>query len=112
VLGATYIGGSGEDYGQQVGVDGKGNVYVLGTSPTVTATPGVYAASGNDQFVAKFDPTLSQLLYLTRLVDRAQSMAVDAAGNVYLTGGRMNDAYVLKLTPDGFCCVSVHFRRF
>lgn len=101
VLGATYIGGSSEDYGQQVGVDAKGNVYVLGTSPTVTATPGAYAMSGIDQFVAKFDPTLSQLLYLTRLVDRAQSMAVDAAGYVYLTGGRKNDAYVLKITPDG-----------
>jgi uncharacterized protein (TIGR03437 family) len=97
---STLIGGSNFDACHSVGVDSAGNAYVVGVTastdfPTVnpfqSSLQGSSVYSYNaDAFVAKLNPTGTKLLYSTYLgglnADVATSVAVDAAGNAYVTG--------------------------
>jgi hypothetical protein len=82
------------DYGSSITVDAAGNIYVAGiaTSPDLPTANGMQRAMGGltDAFVAKLDPSGARLVYSTYLggsgIDAASSVAVDSAGNVYLTG--------------------------
>lgn len=96
---STYLGGAGDDADTafsgvvDVAVDGAGNVYVTGTTPSADfpTTPGANQTPGGrlDVFVTKFSPT-GALLYSTYLGgpcdDYAREIAVDTAGNAYITG--------------------------
>jgi len=95
----TYLGGSNEDEGSSIKVDGDGNVYVAGSTastdfPTVNALQSSFGGGPPyapfDVFVAKLNPTGSTLVYSTYLggsrVERAGRMAVDSSGEVYVTG--------------------------
>jgi hypothetical protein len=107
---ASYFGGSGNDTAWDVALDGAGNVYVAGEtlSAGLPATPGAFQANyaggypgaGGDAFVAKFDNTCSNLIYLTYLGgsgdDAALAIAVDAGGNAYLTGATDSTDFPLK----------------
>jgi len=80
---ATYNGPvNGDDQAQEVAVDSSGNVYVTGYShggPAYDYATVKYNASGVQQWEARYDdPAFSD--------DRAQDLAVDGAGNVYVTG--------------------------
>jgi len=130
---STYLGGSGDDNGGGIAVDAAGNAYVTGTTASIDlpTTPGAFDRDHNggasDAFVAKLDPTGSALGYSTYLggggLDAAFALALDAAGNVSLTGrtasadfpttpgafatslsGR-EDAFVTKLDPTGSALV-------
>jgi len=92
---STYLGGSNEDSGQGIAVDTVGNAYVTGhTDSTNFPTASAFQTSGgglnDDAFVAKFNPAGSALVYSTFLggsnEDRGQGIAVDTAGNAYVTG--------------------------
>jgi uncharacterized repeat protein (TIGR01451 family) len=91
---STFLGGSGQDSGNSIAVDGSGNVYIAGQTssfnfPTSSA---MQAANGTplDAFVAKLNTTGSALIYATYLggnsTDIARGIAVDNAGNAYITG--------------------------
>src|SRR5439155_19253986 len=91
---STYLGGSDFDGAPGIAVDGSGSAYLSGSTsssdfPTVAAFQPDPAGTG-DAFVAKLDPSGSTLAYSTYLGgssdDIGQSIAVDAAGSVYLTG--------------------------
>ena len=98
LLYSSYLGGSGSDSGNSIAVDSAGNAYITGNTsstnfPTVNAFQ-TALAGGEDAFVAKFDPTLSStasLVYSSylggSLDDFAFGIAVDSAGNAYVTGG-------------------------
>jgi len=102
---ATYLGAGGifSEYPTAIAVDGFGNAYVGGTtsSPDFPATPGAYAtafAGGfQDGFVAKLNPSGSGLVYATFLggaaEDLPKALAVDAAGNCYVTGATHSDNF-------------------
>ncbi len=91
---STYLGGSNNDYGNAIAVDGHGNVYVTGDTystdfPTVSplqASP----HGGRDAFVAKLNPSGTALVYSTYLggggTDRSEGIAVDGSGNAYVIG--------------------------
>ncbi len=123
---STYLGGSNVDEGSGIAVDSAGNAYVTGLTGSVdfpTASP-LQASSGGQQdaFVAKLNPGGSALLYSTYLgggtFDSGSGIAVDSAGNAYITGvtGSANfptaspfqavlrgfeDVFVAKLNPTG-----------
>jgi hypothetical protein len=124
---ATYLGESLDDYGYRIALDAAGNAYVTGsTNSAGWATAGAYNTALNgsfgDVFVAKLDPTGSALLYATYLggsdSQAGLGIAVDAAGNAYVTGRTTSagwatagaydttcdggwDAFVAKLSPTG-----------
>jgi YVTN family beta-propeller protein len=92
---ATYLGGNGGDQGSGIAMDSSGNAFVTGTTNSVNfpTTPGAfqttYAGSG-DAFVTKLNATGDALVYSTYLggsqSEGANSIAVDASGNAYVTG--------------------------
>jgi hypothetical protein len=97
VIYSTYLGGLESDQGFGIAVDADGNAYVTGAtlSPNFPTTLGAFqmARAGStfyDAFVTKLDPTGSALVYSTYLGgtddDVASRIAVDAAGNAYVTG--------------------------
>jgi uncharacterized repeat protein (TIGR01451 family) len=91
-----FLGGSGDDRGNGIAVDSDGNAYLTGETnstqlnfPT-TVGPDLSQNGGLDAFVAKVDPTGSQLLYVGFIGgsgdDRGKAIAVDSLGNAYITG--------------------------
>lgn len=90
------FGSSGSDTGYDIALDGSGNVYLTGSFTGTTDMdpgPGVYSlttAGSNDIYVSKFDSN-GTLLWAKAMggaySDGATSIAVDAAGNAYITGG-------------------------
>jgi len=93
---ATYLGGGSDDYATGgIAVDAEGNAYVTGETtswdfPAVNPVQLEYGGGGVDVFVAKVNPTGSALVYATYLGgsggDGGSGIAVDAEGNVYVTG--------------------------
>jgi len=91
---STYLGGTGTDYGTAIAVDSSGNAYVAGVVgsadfPVVSAMQ-AHLAGADDAFVTKFNPAGSALVYSTYLgggsEDQAYGLAIDPAGNAYVTG--------------------------
>jgi hypothetical protein len=134
---STYFFGAAD-----MAVDSAGAVYVVGTAENtfgpLPTTPGAFQTTRRgltDAFVAKLDPTGSSLSYLTYiggsdgvgtidgLNDHGTGIAVDAAGNAYVTGytetkdfpttpgafqpasGGATDGFVTKLNPSGSALV-------
>ena len=119
VFSATGIGGSA------IAFDGAGNIYLAGSSvgTDYPTTPGAYqttfkqgfycfglcqiAFPGDLQHVTKIDPAATKLIYSTGLndIDRPAGsadptgLAVDAAGNVYVTGTLFEASYPFTVTP-------------
>jgi len=94
---STYFGGSADDIAWAVAVDTNGFLYVAGQTlsanlGTVGAFQTNYAGGSyiGDAFVAKFGYTDTNLIYCTYLGgsqdDLASALAVDSAGDVFLTG--------------------------
>jgi hypothetical protein len=94
---ATYLGGSGNDLGQGIAVDQAGNAYVTGFTDTPGSFPGTAGSSIQsthgglfDAFVTKLNAAGTALVYSTYLggsgFDTANGIAVDPAGQAYVTG--------------------------
>ena len=68
---STYLGGSGDDFGHGIAVDGSGNAYVTGyTNSTNFPTTNPLQASnggGTDAFVTKINAAGSARVYSTYL---------------------------------------------
>jgi hypothetical protein len=90
---STFLGGSGNEFGGGVFVDGSGNLYVTGTTIT-GAFPGatVQGPAGGlyDVFVAKLNSTGSAFVYTAFVggsdTDNGYGIGADSAGNAYITG--------------------------
>lgn len=121
---SSYLGGAGEETATGVATDPAGNVYLTGgtlsadfpvspgtyqnTKPAVTSSPVVY--------VTKIDPDGEKLIYSAYMASGTSTgLAVDAAGNAYITGTQNSNfpvtpgaagskgsgGFVAKLSPDG-----------
>ena len=132
---STYLGGSASgtnETGFGIAVDVSGNAYVTGQTastdfPTASPLQAAHGGGSDDLFVTKLNAAGSALLYSTYLGgsgrDEGLSIAVDAAGNAYVTGftrstnfptaspfqaahsGGVNDVFATKLNPDGSALV-------
>ena len=126
---STYLGGSNEDTGSSITVDRAGHAYITGNTLSTnfpTKNPLQTALGGiNDAFITKLNENGDALVYSTYLggsnEDTGNSIAVDRAGNSYITGrtnstnfptqnplqaafggGRAsNDAFITKLNENG-----------
>jgi beta-propeller repeat-containing protein len=135
---STFIGGSDFDWGRRIAVDGAGNAYVAGQTKSgdFPTTAGAFDralaippncprcfADNYDAFVLKLNATGSALVYSTYLggtdIDDARGIAVDSAGNAYVTGETVSldfpttagsfqpaskgsyDVFVTKVNPTG-----------
>lgn len=122
IIWTTFLGGAGNDEAFGVNVDLLGNVYVTGLSDSTWGTPvRPFGAGEFENFTAKLDPN-GNLIWNTFLGSdvtfqnvSGRAVAVDLAGDVYVTGrsssewgspirpfsGGPFDAYAAKLNPDG-----------
>lgn len=123
----SYIAGNFSDSAEAVAVDSLGSAYIAGRTQSssfplspLAVQRNFGSTSASDAFVVKLNPAGSQIVYSTLHggagADIAYAIAVDAAGNAYVTGdtdstnlpmagafqpasGGMTDAFVLKLNP-------------
>ena len=127
LVGSTYLGGGGQDFGHGIAVDASWNVYVTGytSSTDFHVTSGVVQgarANRNDAFVTALNAS-GALVYSTYLGgaqnDYGRAIAVTSDGQAYVTGNtfsadfpitvgapqptspRLGDAFVTHLSPDG-----------
>lgn len=126
---ATFIGGSGADYGTAIAVDREGNAYLTGYTAssdfptTQNAFQPAYRGGYADAFVVKLNANGTDLIYATFLggenIDQGAAIAIDRLGNAYLTGQTQSndfpfstdayqtnrrggtDAFIVKLAPEG-----------
>ncbi|HOG30857.1 MAG TPA: SBBP repeat-containing protein [Candidatus Cloacimonadota bacterium] len=96
---AKGAGGTGEDICNSVARDNSGNYYVAGSfSGRVSFGSTTLASSGSgDIFVGKLDPSGNWLWARKAggtLHDVASSIAVDSAGNAYITGNFASSALI------------------
>jgi hypothetical protein len=98
----TYLGGADRDFGAQIAVDDTGAVLVTGntSSPFFPTTPGAFDPSFNgsiDAFVAKLNPTGTDLVFGTFLgdaeADYANDLLIDGNGDVFLAGVTTSPAF-------------------
>ena len=94
---SSYLGGSKVDIGWSIALDPAGNIYIAGETLSKLVTTNAFQSAYQggsrgfgDAFVAKYDNSGSNLLYLTylggRRDDGALGIAVDANGFAYVTG--------------------------
>lgn len=128
VVWSTYLGGSASESSTGIAVDDAGSVYVSGftSSSNFPVTPNALQrqkGAAQDGYVARLGPNGDRLLYSTYLggggSDFVMSIAIDGAGNAFLTGmtgspgfpvtagaaatryASRLDAFVSKLNPTG-----------
>jgi RHS repeat-associated protein len=91
---STYLGGSGNDEGYGLAVDGSGDAFVAGETassnfPTASALQSSNGG-GNDAFLSEINPSGASLVDSTYLGgtsdDAARAVALDLAGNAYVAG--------------------------
>jgi hypothetical protein len=85
----TFMGGSGEDLGTSIAIDGSGNVYVAGYSYATWGTPVNAFAGYHDAFAAKINSSGVRQWHTFMggsSWDYGMSIAVNGSGNVYVAG--------------------------
>jgi hypothetical protein len=94
---STYLGGSGDNHGFGIAVDGSGDAYITGqtSSTNFPTTPGAFqttSGGGYYVFVSKLNASGTALVYSTYLggtgtdSGNLTGIAVDSAGDAYVTG--------------------------
>jgi hypothetical protein len=97
----------GDGGAHALAIDSAGNAYLTGNTDT-----GIDAATASSAFVAKIDPTGSQLLYYEKisvplanpknpLHNSGEAIVADGAGNAYVTGNYASAVFVIKLDATG-----------
>ncbi len=105
---AGFIGGSSDDEGNGITVDGSGAAYITGYTDSSDfpslGWPGNSFNGGRDAFVARVAPDGSTLYYSIYLGgsggDAGQSIDVDNNGMAYVTGNTWSADFPAQVGPD------------
>jgi len=120
---STYYGGTYYDSARGMAIDSQGNAYIVGATssadlPTTkgslrqTAPAGLPNSNLATGYLAKFDPTGTQLIYATYIggssmspigFNYANAVAVDAGFNVYITGSTNSTDFPLMNPVQSIC---------
>jgi hypothetical protein len=105
---STFLGGSNNDYCQDISIDTAGNAYLIGRTEcsdfptTLEAFDTTYNGGTYDAFVTKLNKDGTSLIYSTFLGgsanDYGRVIVVDTSGNGYVTGYSTSDDFP---TTDG-----------
>jgi len=124
---AGYLGGTGNDRGWGIAIDGEGAAYVVGNTtssgfPIVGGLDPTFNGGGADAFLTKVSPNGVSLVYSGFLGgasdETAYAIAVDDSGAAYVTGSTRSwdfpvvvgpglsyssnhDVFILKVDPPG-----------
>lgn len=123
---STFLGGSSDDFSENIAVDSTGAAYVVGLTDSPDfplASIGSYNSTQFRPFLTKLDPTGSTLVFAdyfggTSGGDEAYAVALDSSGNACLTGDATSsdfpvvnayqpalagsqDAFLMKFSADG-----------
>jgi hypothetical protein len=98
---STFLGGNSSDNSFSIAIDPAANIYVGGgtISSNFPTLPGSFQTTSNsiDGFVVKLNSDGNNLLYSTYFggsaTDYVRSIAVDVAGNAYLTGSTSSNNF-------------------
>ncbi|GEM_PF-2444178 len=105
---AGFLGGSADDWGYDIAVDGSGNAYITGSTlssnfPAVVG-PDLRHNGDWDAFVVKVNAAGTELAYAGFLGGSAEDwgcgIAVDGAGNAYVTGRTLSGDFPAAAGPD------------
>ncbi|MGE3465591.1 MAG: beta strand repeat-containing protein [Pyrinomonadaceae bacterium] len=113
LLFSTFIGGNSEDVSFGIAVDSSGNAlvtgYTFGGSLVYPTTAGAFDMTHNgtsDVFVTKLDAAGSALLYSTFIGgsenEVGEGIAIDPAGNAFITGNTSGGASAYPTTAGAF----------
>ena len=92
------LSGKGMDQPNDLAVDAAGNLYLAGaTNSALLPLRNALQSTPGPGFVVKFNPDATQLLYSTYFPAAIQALALDAAGNIYVTGSTYSAAF--PVTP-------------
>jgi hypothetical protein len=92
---STYLGGTGNEQGNDIAIDAARNFYVTGSTSSADfpVSPSAFSStlsSGLDAFVTKVEASGSDIVYSTFLGgtanDNASAIALDSSGNAYIHG--------------------------
>ncbi|HEX3820121.1 MAG TPA: choice-of-anchor D domain-containing protein [Candidatus Sulfotelmatobacter sp.] len=110
---STYLGGTGNDYGNGIVLDAAGDAYIVGQTFSINfpTTAGAFQTScgkgdclKGDAFIAELNPSGSALVYSTYLggsnVNQGNGIALDAANNAYVIGYTQSTDF--PTTPGAF----------
>jgi hypothetical protein len=89
----TYLGFSGDEFGNAIAVDGSGNAYITGTTTSVGATTNI--------FVAKMSPSGTNLFFVTFPGTQSRGIAVDSVGSAYVVGTITGGEGITKINSTG-----------
>lgn len=102
---STYYGGSEDDYGIDIALDNKHNIYLTGETrsldfPIKNPIQGFYGGGFSDAFVVKFNAKAKSLLYSTYLggtnADSGDGITVDKNSRVCIIGNTFSTDFPLK----------------
>ncbi|HET9364091.1 MAG TPA: choice-of-anchor D domain-containing protein [Candidatus Angelobacter sp.] len=130
---SSFLGGGDIDDASSVAVDVDGNAYVVGHTesndfPVKNAIQAVLTGRNGNMFLAKMNPTGTGLVFSTYFgggSDRANRVALDPAGNIYVAGSspdiptspgtlqpnpgtNTSQVFIAKFANDGSLVYSTH----
>lgn len=107
VIKSTYFGSINEEQSYLLDLDKNGYVYIFGATPnsSIQPTPGAYQAVLNGSFIAKLNPGLDSLCFVTTFNQVAPTaLMVDECDYIYAVGhGGLNNSIG---TLNGFATTS------
>src|SRR5215472_5388020 len=130
---SSFLGGGDIDDASSVAMDADGNAYVVGHTesnnfPVKNPIQPVLTGANGNMFLTKVNPTGTALVFSTYFgggSDRANGVALDPAGNIYVTGAspdiptspgtlqpnpgaNTSRAFIAKFANDGSLIYSTH----